>query len=177
MLPGCYRARAGTMKAQKTKKSGRGGSGLFHDDPDDVIHSATYGMAVSRQGNDKGARVRDTKDVTVIDDGQKVRATAVKDPVDRIYESGNISEQAYAALRLFQKEFDRCGYAHYAKMNMNGGGGGRTGGIEEVFAKAQTSRDYVHNIFRLLGGVDSQMARVMFWSVGLGCSFDRIVSE
>lgn len=144
--------------------------------PDDLVKDPRYAVPVSRFGQDRGAIDRPVKQAEIGTGRDKVVANVVKDGLDRMKDEGGLSQMGYDALRMFQKEFDRCGYAHYVTVNMSGGGRGDVS-VEDIFARAQASRDYVHHVFKLLGGQDTLMAKMAFWYLGIGQSFRDIAEK
>lgn len=152
--------------AEKIEKS------EFYEGPDDLVFDGRAGMKVSRFGQDKGARKRDTvTDHAGMEDGVQL-VTRVRNGLDRMRQNGSISDDAYTAAVLFQNEFEKCGYAKYVTLNLNRTGGG--GGADDVMTRSQSARDYVGHVMRLLGGGNNPMTTVVFWSVGLGYGFERI---
>jgi len=163
----------GHIAAEKDRRRHQS-EGLFNPDPDDLVRDARSGVDVSRQGKDRGARKQEFYEEEVFVDGRRENAQVIKDGIYRMKEKGNISEQAFRAARKFQEEFDRCGYGHYSSINLNATGHGNMG-IEDVLARAQGSRDYVHHVLKLLGGPNNPMSSVAFWYMGMGKGFDQIV--
>ena len=141
----------------------------FQNDESDYVRDPRYAVPVSRFGEAKPPVKRDTLPVRIgTSDGKSpVMAKRVKDQLDALFERGAITQNAYNAGKLFQMEFERCGYERCRTTNYGGSSGGAMS-IEDIYARSSSARDYVHNVFRLLGGPTSKLSLTVYHYVGVG---------
>jgi hypothetical protein len=147
--------------------------GRFVDDVDDIGHDPRYAAPVSRFSMAKPAVKTEMVPVAVTIDGEKKTAARVKDGLDRMFQRGSITENAYNAARLFQNEYGRAGYGRCASVNLEGTNGGFMG-IEEIYDRSTRSRDYVFYVISLLGGCESVMAKVVCYYLGENSNLEKI---
>lgn len=147
--------------------------GRFEDAPDDLYHSATAQMPLSRYGQDRGAVKRPLKQVAVDTADGVSTARRVKDGIDRLREKGTIGRFDYDAARLFQDRYAQAGYDRIACIKLGGAGGGGMG-IEEAYSRSVKARDGIAATFDLLGGAGSSMSKAVHFYVGMGHSLRDI---
>lgn len=155
--------------AKKDNNHAGSGSGRFENGPDDLYHSASAQMPLSRYGQDRGAVKRPLKQVAVETDDGVSTARRVKDGIDRLREKGTIGRFDYDAARLFQDRYAQAGYDRISCIKLGGASGGSMG-IEEAYSRSAKARDGIADTFDLLGGTGSAMSKAVHFYVGMGHS-------
>lgn len=148
----------------------------FQGDADDFGHDPRYAAPVSRFGQAKPARKRDTVQRRVRLDGEEIAVNEIRDGLYRMHQRREIDDDAYNAARTFQLEFMRCQYGRPSTPNLNGTSGGCVS-IEDIYTRSLSSRDYVHNTLRLLGGPDTSLAKAVVFFVGFDHDFIAIANQ
>lgn len=150
---------------------------MFLPSADDYVRDPRRNVPVSRFGVERPAVHRETvADAVYDDDGERVSVRRTKDNIDRMRERGELSDNAYAAVRKFQMQYERMGYERCSTVNYDQNRGGHMG-VEDVYARATQARDYVYHTFAVLGGAGSAMSVAVAWAIGRGKSLRKLKEE
>lgn len=166
---------AALMKSQPAKDRLEANKQRFQDDTDDYVSDPRYRSEVSRFGLARPPLKRETITVQfgMRDDKTRYEAQRIKDHLDRMRAEGDITEESYQSARLFQSEFENCGYTRCRTTNLEGTSGGNIG-IEDILARSMKSRDYVHHVIHMLGGPGTKASIAVVQFVGLGLNYKAI---
>ena len=147
--------------------------------PDDLIYDPKYDMAVSRQGKDRGAIVREGDTDVIFDpDGNgKVEVARVYSVLLRMLRDGMITEDMARAGAYFMAHFSIAGYQHYVSIDLASPGKGSTGGIEEHMTRTLHSRDIVRDFIEYVGYPYTAMSKALFWMLGHGVGLEKMAKN